>query len=194
MLKYVVGAASLACSSVAQYISLGRYNARPVLPTYSDYIQNASKKLGRGTVKTQNWQNKGLFKQLNADVKAPVLRNSWWKSSSKKRSLSGSPLKGKRALLRVARFGNSAFNPMKNYSHRSLRRPRSHYSPRSWLNPLGMGINSKRTKSRLSSLAGKMSRFNSMSPSFSFSPQKTRMGRISLRRPRFISMERYLSY
>ena len=139
-------------------------------------MQNGSKTLGRGVVNNYNWQNKGLFKRLNAKVKAPVLRNQWWRSSTKQRSLAGSPLKGKRALLRVARFGNSEFNPLHNISHRSLRRTRSHHSPRSWLNPLGKGFNSKRSKSRLSSLAGKMSRFNSMSPSFSFSPRsKSRM-------------------
>ena len=77
MLKFVVGAASLACCSVAQYISLGRYNTRAALPTYSNYggTRRASKTHRRGTVDSYNWQNKGLFKKLNANVAAPVLRN-----------------------------------------------------------------------------------------------------------------------
>ena len=77
MLKYVVGAASLACSSVAQYISTGRYHAGAALPTYSNYggSQTAPKTQGRGTVDSYNWKNKGLFKKLNENLAAPVLRN-----------------------------------------------------------------------------------------------------------------------
>ena len=202
MLKYVASAASLACCAVAQYAqynSYGGINAKVALPSFRNYgvMQKGAQTLGKGVndkVDRFNWQKKGLFKKVSAKAKAPVLRNEWWNSATKSKSLGDSTLKGKKALYRVMKFGNADFNPATRLSHRRLRRPLGHHSSRSLLSPLSMGMDSLKHKSKMSALSSKMSRFGSMAPRMSFSPRgKMRWSaRGSLRRPRFVSIGRYL--